>query len=181
MSHLNRVAAQWAMVTVSLGIGAHAAAQAGAEPTDAQPSVAQNCLNHSSIRRTKILNDKGILFVTRGGQHYHNPLPKECPSLNRNSVVNYGIVSDRVCAGSSFQVLWRVGMDLTPTFLCQLGMFVPISADEAVDLLALTDPTPEGRKQRRRSSRDMVTTTPIATPPSETAGTPTAPPTAGTD
>lgn len=176
MGRSNRLTAQWAIVTATLGIGAHTAAQTGTEPTDAPPSVAQSCLNRASIRRTKILNGQGILFVTRNGQHYHNPLPRECPSLNRNSVVNYGIVGDRVCAGGSFQVLWRVGMDLTPTFLCQLGLFVPVTADEAADLLALTDRAPEARKQRRRSSREMVTATPIAPPSDEAAGETTEPP-----
>jgi hypothetical protein len=164
MSRCNRVTARTAMAAVALGLGTHVMGQAGAESAEDPPRSAQTCLNHSSIRSTKILNEQNILFVTRNGMSYNSPLPRECPSLNRNSLVNYGVVGDRLCAGSSFQVLWRMGMDLMPTFVCQLGLFVPITEAEVADLVALTDDSPKARKQRRRSSREMVTATPIELP-----------------
>jgi hypothetical protein len=178
MSRCNRVTAHAAIAAIALGLGTRAMGQAGVESAEDSPSSAQTCLNHSSIRRTKILNAENILFVTRSGQTYNSPLPRECPSLNRNSLVNYGVVGDRICAGSSFQVLWRMGMDLMPTFVCQLGLFVPITEDEVADLMALTDESPKARKQRRRSSREMVTTTPIELPraeaPADVGATPSA-------
>jgi hypothetical protein len=174
MSQRYRAAALGAIVAAALGAAAPTLGQARADAGDTVAGT-ESCLEQPSIRRTKILNGRNILFTTKSGQNYNNPLPRECPSLKRGSIVNYGVVSGRLCAGSTFQVLWQMGMDLMPTFLCQLGMFVPVTEAEVEDLLAVTDATPEGRKKRRRSSREMVTATPIEAPPAEpTAGEPAA-------
>lgn len=164
MSERYRGAAFGAVLAAALAGHAPASGQAG---TDAggDGAATATCLEHSSIRRTKILNGRNILFTTRSGQSYNNPLPRECPSLQRGSIVNYGVVGGRLCAGNSFQVMWQMGLDLVPTFLCQLGMFVPITEAEVEDLMAVTDATPEGRKKRRRSSREMVEATPLEAAP----------------
>jgi hypothetical protein len=169
MSHRHRVAAFGAVLSVTLAVHTTAAGQAGAANDDEPVAEIASCLEHSSVRRTKILNGRNILFTTRAGQSYNNSLPRECPSLKRGSIVNYGIVGGRICAGNTFQVMWQMGLDLVPTFLCQLGTFVPVTEAEVEDLMAVTDETPEGRKKRRKSSREMVTATPIEPAPAETA------------
>ena len=121
-------------------------------------SVAQECLNQHSIKRTKVLNDQNILFVDREGQNYVNQLRRQCPSMRRNSLLSYPIVNSRLCAGNSFVLLMEVGMgNYVPSFVCQLGMFVPVSEDEVADIMAMTQ-QPDSARARRRSERDMIET-----------------------
>jgi hypothetical protein len=130
-------------------------APAVAADDDADTSVAQTCIRHNQLRRTKVLGERNIVFVTRDGSIYNNELPRQCPSMRRNALLNYAVDGGDMCAGDSFQVLWQVGTNYVPTFVCQLGMFAPISEDEMADLEALTEERSE-RKPRRRTERDMV-------------------------
>jgi hypothetical protein len=155
-------------------------AQAGSEQDRGESSgVARECLNHPAIRRTKILNDRNIVFVTRDDTIYNNQLPRQCPSLNRSSLVRYPIENARLCAGGSFQLLWETSpRNYVPAFVCQLGLFVPITEDELADLTAMTEENRE-RRPRRRSTREAVTTEEVEvpraeTPPAEPAAEPTA-------
>jgi hypothetical protein len=136
-----------------------------AEDNDSETSVAQTCLNHQMIKRTKVLNDRNILFVTRDNVSYNNQLPRQCPSLGRGTLVNYSIENRRLCNGSSFSVLWRTGSGYVPTFICRLGMFLPVSEDEIADLVASTAKAKEERRARRRSDRDLVKAEPVELPP----------------
>jgi hypothetical protein len=166
---LRRSAATCAAL-VAAALAAPGAAQQGAdvEPTNVADGP-RSCLPHPTIDRTKILNGKNIVFVTRDETIYNNALPKQCPNLNRRSLVNYGIQNGRICAGDRFQVLWenRPGNYL-PAALCQLGNFVPISEAELEDLVAMTEQDPE-RRRRGRSSREAVTTEQVEVPQAETA------------
>jgi len=146
------------------------AAQEGAEAevteTSSEP---RSCLPHPTIDRTKILNDRNIVFVTRNDTIYHNELPRQCLSLKRNSLVNYGIANGRVCMGDRFQVLWEASPgNYLPASMCQLGSFRPISATELEDLLAMTEENREKRR-RGRSSREAVTTEQVELPRAEAA------------
>src|SRR5690242_20092357 len=78
-----------------------------ADDADAQRSGPKSCINRSDIRRTKILSDRNIVFVTRHAEIYSNQLAKQCPNLTRNSVVNYPTSGGRMCQGDRFQVLWE--------------------------------------------------------------------------
>jgi hypothetical protein len=177
----SRSAANWVLLLATLTCSGYVAAQdgAGAQDGDAaardESSVAQACLNHPTIRRTKVLNDRNIVFVTRDNQIYNNPLPRQCPGLRRNSVVNYGIANSRLCAGGLFQVLWEQGINnYLPAAVCKLGNFVPITEAELADLTAMTDVERGRRSGRRsgRSSREAVTTEQVELPPpSEPAAT----------
>jgi hypothetical protein len=154
---IRRLAAAVSVALLATAFGPGAAAD---EPV----SVAQDCVNQRAIRRTKVLNDRTILFVARNGQQYINQLPRQCPSLRRNSLVNYAVANSQFCAGSTFTVLWETGTNrYSPAFVCPLGMFLPVSADEVADIMALTDESSAGR-QRRRSERDMVQTERVELP-----------------
>lgn len=141
-------------------------------------SIAQPCIKHSQLKRTKVLGTRNILFVTRDGSLYNNELPRQCPSMRRNAIVNYSIRGPNadMCAGDSFQVLWDVGSSYMPAFVCQLGLFAPISEDEAADLEAITAERSE-RRPRRRGERDMVQTESVELPaePPATASPPATP------
>lgn len=139
-------------------------------------SVAQECLNQHSIKRTKVLNDRNILFVDQDGQNYVNQLLRQCPSMRRNSLLNYPIANSRLCAGNSFVLLMELGMgNYVPSFVCQLGMFVPVSPDEVADIMAMTK-EPGRPRARRRSERDMVETERAVLPQPATATAPAAAP-----
>ena len=128
------------------------------------PTGPRSCLPHPTITRTKILNGRNIVFVTRDNTIYNNELPKQCPSLNRRSLVNYGIQNGRICAGDRFQVLWETGPgNYQPSAMCQLGNFVPVTEAELDDLMAMTDENRE-RSKRGRSKREAVTTEPVEAP-----------------
>ena len=145
------------------------AAQPGdeADDGDAQKSGPVSCINRTDIRRTKVLGDRNIIFVTRQNEIYSNVLAKQCPNLTRNSVVNYAISSGRVCEGDRFQVLWeqRPGSYI-PTAMCPLGMFVPITESELEDLTAMTEEN-RAKAKRGRSTREAVTTEQVEVPPAE--------------
>jgi hypothetical protein len=140
-------------------------AQRGEQAERNQPSIAKGCLDHPSIDRTRVLNDRNIVFITADKTIYNNQLPRQCPSLRRNSLLNYGIENRRLCAGSAFQVLMRTGGvgSYTPGFICHLGNFVPITEAELEDLIAMTDEKRD--RQSRRSARDSVTSTEVELPP----------------
>jgi len=167
---LRSAAAAWA-VALAATLNAPARAQSGEGQERDAPSAVQQCLNQPTIKRTKILNESNIVFITRDGTIYNNQLPKQCPSLGRRSMVNYPIEQSRLCAGNSFTVLYRIGIDnYVPGFVCQLGRFLPITAAELEDLTAMTDED-RARTSRKRSSREAVTTEQVEVPPTETAPT----------
>ena len=170
MRHGSRLRAGSAALCAALGtalLGTGAVAQ-----TD-ETSVAQPCLLHPSIRRTKVLDDQNILFVTSDEQTYHNQLPRQCPTMSRNAVLNYHIARARVsdlCAGNQFTVLTRVGNGWSPGFVCKLGMFRPVSEDEVADLVKLTEREPRGRRSARSGSAPSpIETEVVEVPPEATA------------
>ena len=139
------------------------------EDEEAAPRAIVQCLSHPTIDRTKVLNDRNIVFVTRNDTIYHNELPKQCPSLRRNSLVNYGIANGRVCGGDKFQVLWEISPgNYSPAFLCELGTFRSISAIELEDLVSMTEENREKRR-RGRSRREAVTSEEVELPRTEAA------------
>ena len=168
MRHRNQARRRAAALCIALGFAGLGASSVAADENDA--SVAQPCVRHSNLKRTKILDDRNILFVMRNGEIYHNPLPHECPSVRRNSLLNYQIANGQLCEGSTFTVLWQVGTNWVPAFVCPLGKFVPISEDEAQDLTALTEEQPRSRRNPR-GAREMIQVERVDLPP-ETAPTP---------
>jgi hypothetical protein len=148
-----------------------AAAQQGATAASAE---AQSCLARSNIRRTQILNDSNIVFVTRDGNTYLNELARQCPGLRRDSQVSYTSDQRQFCAGTSFQVLLRVGTGTNttpitipgsnehislpaPSFIpgpvCALGGFVAVT-DEQVDALVEASRPARPSRRERRARRD---------------------------
>ena len=167
--HKLRSAVAACAAALAAALNTPAGAQNGEGQESDAPSAVQQCLNQPAIKRTKILNEGNIVFITRDGTIYNNQLPRQCPSLKRSSLVNYGIEHSRLCAGNSFTVLYRIGNNsLVPGFVCQLGHFLPITAAELEDLTAMTDED-RARTSRRRSSREAVTTEQVELPPTEAA------------
>ena len=51
------------------------------EVIDAEPEV---CLSMNRVSKTKVIDDRTILFYARGGDIYLNALEQNCPGLRRN-------------------------------------------------------------------------------------------------
>jgi hypothetical protein len=172
----DRIRRRWAATGAALLAAALSSPAAGQDGEDAErdaPSAARSCLPHPTIKRTKILDGRNIVFVTRDDTIYNNQLPRQCPSLKRGSLVNYPVEHGRVCAGDNFQLLWETSpRNYVPAFVCKLGLFVPITESELADLTAMTEESRE-RRPRRRSVREAVTTEQVELPPTEAAPAPT--------
>jgi hypothetical protein len=156
-------------VVLALLLTAGSSAQDGAEEDDGGGvGIAQACLDHPTLRRTRIINDRNIAFFMRNGKIYLNQLPRQCPSLRRTSLVNYAIENRSVCEGSLFQVMWEASTgNFVPSFVCRLGPFVPVTAEQLEDLEILT--TQERRESRRRDTSEAVTTEEVELSPAEPA------------
>lgn len=127
-----------------------------------------SCLKQPEIRRARILSNRNIVFVTRFEEIYKNELPKQCSGLRRDALVNYPITSGRLCAGDRFQVLWeQTPGNYVPAAICPLGAFVPITETELEDLTTMTEEN-RARRQRGRSTREVVTTEQVELPPAST-------------
>ena len=155
---------------------------------DERSSVAQSCLHHPSIKRTKVINGGNILFVMDNKEMYNNVLPRQCPGMRRDTTLSYTYNNNsQICAGSTITVLQRVGVGtnttaytnpgtnehislpapaFVPTFVCPIGLFVPITEDEVDILVAATAEEARERRQRRRSKREAIETESIELPPS---------------
>lgn len=157
-----RTAACAALLTALCG---GAAAQDGAADDD-RASVAQACLDNPTIKRTRILDGRNIVFITRDGSIYNNQLPRQCPSLRRGSLVNYAVTNRKLCAGGQIQVLWETGPagNYTPAFTCQLGAFVPITEADLEDLTTMLAEDRDQRPPRRRNAREAVTSEQVELP-----------------
>lgn len=148
--------AHWLVALAALAAGAAQAQDEAAVADDDTIDVATPCINHATIRRTRIIDARNIAFFMRDGKIYNNQLPRECPSLRRGSIVNYAIANSRVCQGTQFQVMWEAGTNnFVPAFVCMLGTFVPITVEQLEDLEELT--ATERRSNRRRRAREPVT------------------------
>jgi len=187
--HLETTIRRALLITAVLGAG-----QAGvASADDSAASVATACLRRADIRSTKILDDRNVLFITRERTTYNNQLVRQCPGMRRNSAMSFTYANNgKLCAGSTFTVLYRTGMSTNttpytnpvtnehialqgPAFVvgptCGLGMFGPVSEDEVKVLMAATA---EPKRSRRRGDRDAVKTEALpATPAPEPAQQPT--------
>jgi hypothetical protein len=143
-------------------------AQQAEDADDAADGGPVSCLKQNEIRRVKILSNRNIVFVTRFEEIYNNQLPKQCPGLQPNSLVNYPVTNARLCAGDRFQVLLeQLPGNYLPTAMCPLGTFVPITEAELDDLVTMTE-TNRGRRQRGRSTREAVTTEQVELPATST-------------
>lgn len=98
---------------------------------EAEDSEPVRCLSMASIRSTKIVDDATVLFYHGRGRVYVNRLERQCPGLARESKFTYqvqtGARHSRLCATDTITVLERTGRG----FNCDLGMFEPISREQA--------------------------------------------------
>lgn len=115
-----------ALAAAMLGISALQRAQA-----EEHDSNAEHCIRLSSIDRTEVVGDYGILFYMHGGDIYLNKLPHRCPGLGFEKTFMYRTSVGQLCDLDIISVLDDMGFGFRPGISCGLGMFHPVSEDEA--------------------------------------------------
>jgi hypothetical protein len=118
-----------------------------------------SCLLVNSIERDEAASERTVLFFMRGKQHqiYRNNLASACPLMKRGETdfVYYyqtqSVKLQRLCDYDAIGVFRREeslgnAPGRTP---CKLGSFVPITADEAADLLGKPRPDTAGEPAQK--------------------------------
>jgi len=102
---------------------------AAIEEIDREPV---RCITASRIDRTKIIDARTVVFYMRGGnQIYRNQLTQDCPRLLREKRFSYEVRTSQLCNVDFITVLEYWGASLRPGPACGLGMFYPITKEEA--------------------------------------------------
>ena len=104
----------------------------------------ERCVNVRNIRDTDILDERTILFRMRGGDYFVNYLRHDCPGLAREERFSYRISGGRLCQVDMIRVIEQFGGFIQEGMSCGLGVFYPITEEEA-EFLALE---PEERRGR---------------------------------
>lgn len=91
----------------------------------------QHCISLTSIDRTEVVSDYGILFYMRNGDSYLNKLPHRCPGLAIEDAFMYRTSIGQLCDLDIISVLDDMGFGFTPGISCGLGMFHPVTDEEA--------------------------------------------------
>lgn len=154
---MNDVNCRVSIYTFALCCLATGAAFAQDSPDDAEPPVyeldeedfaidreGERCINTRNIRSTDVLDDRTILFRMRGRDYYVNYLRNDCPGLVREERFSYRTTGGRLCQVDTIRVLEQFGGFIQEGMSCGLGVFYPISEEEA-EFLALE---PEERRGR---------------------------------
>jgi hypothetical protein len=108
------------------------AAQDDEEVIDRTP---EKCVGTNRIDRTKVIDDRTVIFYLRGGNIYQNILPRNCPGLERNNRFMYTPFGGRLCDTDTITVLEQFAGRFDRGFTCPLGTFHQISEIEAADLV----------------------------------------------
>ncbi len=106
---------------------------------------AEHCVSLNLIDRTDVIDDRNILFYMRGDRVYRNILPHRCPGLAFEEKFMYRTSLGQLCDVDIITVLDDIGFGLRMGASCGLGMFYPITEQEAEDLKQSS-----GRKSRDR-------------------------------
>ena len=89
------------------------------------------CIMPSRIDRTEIIDDRTVVFHMRGSDTYLNRLSYDCPRLSREKRFSYDVRTNRLCNVDGIYVLEWWGGSLRRGPGCGLGMFYPITEEEA--------------------------------------------------
>lgn len=127
-----RSGTQWSLI-IAFGmiLAATAPMPLAAQDEEALDRTPEDCITVGRIRRTRIVDDKTILFYMRGGRTYQNILERNCPRLEREGRFMYEIRGYRLCDIDTITVLDRFGSGFGRGFTCRLGEFHPVTPEEA--------------------------------------------------
>jgi hypothetical protein len=152
-------------VVLALVVATAPAANVAAQ--EESSDVAQSCVRPTNIDRTRIIDDRNILFFMRDETVYRNMLTVNCPQLRSEGRFAYDKTGNRLCAGSPITVIVENGGQYLPGPVCRIGMFAPLTEDEVEELLALSKQGKRGRKSSAASG--TIEAKPVELPPGATA------------
>lgn len=107
-----------------------AATDPAAEADDFDRSPVR-CITANRVDRTKVIDERTIVFYMRGRDIYRNELAIDCRSLVREKRFSYDLHTNRLCNTDHITVLEYWGSTLQPGISCGLGLFYPITKEEA--------------------------------------------------
>ncbi len=91
----------------------------------------KQCIRVRSLRSTKVIDDLNIIFFMVGSKTYHNILPRQCHGLAREERFSYETRSGNLCNLDTIRILYQGGSGLQQGNACRLGLFHPISREDA--------------------------------------------------
>lgn len=102
-----------------------------------------DCVNLRMVRRTEVVDDRNILFHMRGGDIYHNILPRRCNGLAREDRFSYESRIGKLCRMDTISVLYSDGLGMRAGQHCGLGSFHKIDKEAAEAFRESLDKKPE--------------------------------------
>ena len=100
----------------------------------------RRCLSTRRIRRTRIIDDRNILFYMPGKVVYHNILRQPCNGLEREGRFSYKTSAGSLCSSDVIFVLYDGALGgLREGNACGLGVFHEITREDATALLEAED------------------------------------------
>ena len=98
---------------------------------DALDDNFEKCINIRLIRSTSVMDDQNIIFYMNQQKAYLNTLPRRCNGLGREKRFSYSPTSSRLCDFDSIRVLRSGARGMEAGISCRLGVFQPMTRDEA--------------------------------------------------
>ena len=87
---------------------------------------AQNCISLTTLRQSKVRDDRTIDFEMAGGKIFRNTLPNRCPRLGFEEGFTYQTSINQLCNTDIIYVLESFGGEIRRGAGCGLGKFVPV-------------------------------------------------------
>lgn len=106
---------------------------------DEVEEAGERCIDTRRISRTHVADNQTLIFYMRGGAIYKNTLRNKCQALVHEKRFSYRTTMSRLCRIDTITVIRSFGGGITDGPSCGLGMFYPITADEAKALVAGPD------------------------------------------
>ena len=95
---------------------------------DVKSENSQKCISTRTLKSTRIVDDRNILFFRPGKTVYLNILPKACPGLSKYGLFTYGGMAGNVCARDTIRVIDN--NNGSPGRACLLGYFHKMNKDD---------------------------------------------------
>ena len=117
------------MPILALTLVAAAAPAADRAPPAATPTgKPESCISLSTIRETRVRDDRTIDFIMRGRNRvYRNTLPNSCPSLGFEQRFSYATSLSQLCSTDIITVLYSSPLQRGAS--CGLGQFQPVALE----------------------------------------------------
>lgn len=105
-------------------------AQEEAEKDSKEVPGIKRCLSLVSIKDTRILDDKNIIYYGMGKKIYRNHLPRRCPGLRPSSTYLHKPILGQVCSLDFITVIDGFSSHFFRGASCSLGKFEPITKEQ---------------------------------------------------